>query len=82
MFRQLHSAWQVSAPFPVGATHRHARAALSTATAHICPLEVGCVSRCPPVVSIVPTVVGWGHNIPKLGLALHPQGTHVTPVLL
>lgn len=55
-----------------GPADRHAGAALAAVTARVCPLEVGCVPRCPPVA---PTVlaggVGWGHSVPKLGLVPH-----------
>lgn len=54
-FRLSYSTWLLATAFPAGSTHRRARVALATVTARVCPLEVGCVSRCPLVVSTVPT---------------------------
>lgn len=42
-----HSAWQVVTPFSVGSTDKHAQAALTNARACVCPVELGCASRCP-----------------------------------
>lgn len=38
-------------------------AALATVTAHVCPLEVGCVPRCPPVVPTVPAYGSVGGTV-------------------